>query len=146
MTQIAANQRRPIFHYSVPVTDIADARHFYGDVLGCTEILPGKGGPTRVDYNFFGHHLALKEISGGDAELHRTTASQFYVRHFGVFLAWDEWESLVARLEEHDVLPFPPAIADEGTPEENGSLQLSDPTGNGIEFKATRDATAWFAQ
>lgn len=131
----------------MPVIDIAEARHFYAEVLGCPEILPGKRGETRSDYDFFGHHLALKEVSGDEADVHRAAASQFYVRHFGVFLPWDEWESLVARLDEYYVaLPFPPAILDEGTPEESGSLQLADPTGNGIEFKTTRDSNAWFAQ
>jgi extradiol dioxygenase family protein len=147
MSEIATVQRRSIFHHSVPVTDIGEARYFYGEVLGCPEILPGKRGTTRSDYDFFGHHLALKEVSGDDAQLQREAASQFFVRHFGVFLSWDEWESLVERLERYHVdLPYPPAIADEGTPEESGSVQLADPAGNGIEFKTARDSSAWFAQ
>ncbi|MEY4121394.1 MAG: hypothetical protein RLZZ457_232, partial [Pseudomonadota bacterium] len=28
---------RSLFHFAFNVTDLATARHFYGDVLGCTE-------------------------------------------------------------------------------------------------------------
>jgi extradiol dioxygenase family protein len=34
------------FHISVPVTDLASARKFYGEMLGCTE---GRSAEQRVD-------------------------------------------------------------------------------------------------
>lgn len=144
---LATTEQRSIFHHSLAVDDLGAARHFYGEVLGCAEILPGKGSETRVDYDFFGHHLALKEVGGEDAARHRAAASHFYVQHFGVFLPWDEWEDLAARLERSGVsLPVAPAIVDQGTAQESGSLQLSDPAGNGIEFKTARDLARWFEQ
>ncbi len=144
---LVTEPHRSIFHYSLAVDDLGAARDFYGEQLGCAEILAGKRTEKRTDYEFFGHHLALKEVGGEAAELHRAAAAQFSVQHFGVFLPWEDWEALVARLEQAGVkLPVAPAIDGAGTPEESASLQLSDPAGNGIEFKAARDLEAWFQQ
>ena len=44
------------FHLAIHVTDLEDARGFYGGVLGCTE---GRSTETWVDFDFFGHQLSL---------------------------------------------------------------------------------------
>ena len=52
----------PPFHLAFPVHDIAAARQFYGDLLGCPE---GRSSPEWIDFNFYGHqivaHLAPDE-------------------------------------------------------------------------------------
>ena len=44
----------PPFHLAIPVHDLADARAFYGELLGCPE---GRSSESWVDFNFFGHQL-----------------------------------------------------------------------------------------
>ena len=50
------------FHLAFPVHDIALARKFYGELLGCPE---GRSADDWVDFNFYGHqivaHLAPDE-------------------------------------------------------------------------------------
>src|SRR5215467_4630811 len=42
------------FHIAVQVRDIAEARHFYKTLLGCTE---GRSDTQWVDFNLFGHQF-----------------------------------------------------------------------------------------
>ena len=44
------------FHFAYHVTDLDQARAFYGGVLGCTE---GRSTDTWVDFDFFGHQISL---------------------------------------------------------------------------------------
>src|SRR2546423_2211828 len=44
----------PPFHLAIKVRDLAEARAFYGDLLGCPE---GRSSAEWVDFNFFGHQL-----------------------------------------------------------------------------------------
>jgi extradiol dioxygenase family protein len=52
----------PPFHLAFPVTSLAQARAFYGDLLGCPE---GRSSESWVDFDFHGHqivaHLAPEE-------------------------------------------------------------------------------------
>ena len=45
-----------LFHLAIPVTDLNEARRFYGGVLGCAE---GRSTDTWVDFDFFGHQMSL---------------------------------------------------------------------------------------
>ena len=47
---------KSLFHFAFNVTDLDEARRFYGGVLGCTE---GRSTGTWVDFDFFGHQLSL---------------------------------------------------------------------------------------
>ena len=47
------NELRP-FHISFPVRDVQEARHFYGEILGCPE---GRSADTWVDFNLYGHQI-----------------------------------------------------------------------------------------
>lgn len=42
------------FHLAFQVRDIAEARKFYGETVGCSE---GRSSETWVDFNFFGHQV-----------------------------------------------------------------------------------------
>jgi hypothetical protein len=44
----------PPFHLAFPVHDLAAARAFYGDLLGCME---GRSSAKWVDYNLAGHQI-----------------------------------------------------------------------------------------
>ena len=47
---------KSLFHLAFNITDLDEARRFYGGVLGCTE---GRSTATWVDFDFFGHQLSL---------------------------------------------------------------------------------------
>src|SRR4051812_29532865 len=42
----------PPFHLAFPVDDLAAARHFYGELLGCPE---GRSAEHWIDFNLYGH-------------------------------------------------------------------------------------------
>ena len=44
------------FHLAYHVTDLDEARAFYGALLGCRE---GRSTDTWVDFDFFGHQISL---------------------------------------------------------------------------------------
>lgn len=50
------------FHLACPVTSLARARAFYGELLGCPE---GRSSEDWVDFDLYGHqivaHLAAQE-------------------------------------------------------------------------------------
>src|SRR5262245_65510911 len=75
----------PPFHLSIPVRDLAEARNFYGSLLGCPE---GRSSDVWVDFNFFGHQLVCHQTEGA----RRSEASNpvdghdVPVPHFGAVL------------------------------------------------------------
>ena len=79
------------FHLAFPVNDIAAARAFYGDLLGCPE---GRSAPEWVDFNFFGHqivaHLAPDEC--GHTHSSAVDGHDVPVRHFGAILPMADWQ------------------------------------------------------
>ena len=50
----------PPFHLAFPVHDLAAARRFYGDFLGCAE---GRSSDDWVDFDFFGHQIVAHRVS-----------------------------------------------------------------------------------
>jgi len=136
---------RPRFHLAFPVRDLAGARAFYGELLGCTE---GRSSDEWVDFDFFGHqivaHLSPSETSG---KAHNwVDGEQVPVRHFGVILDMLEWRNLAEKLGASKV-PFliEPGIRFEGEPGEQATLFVTDPSGNALEFKAFADDAMVFA-
>jgi uncharacterized protein len=135
------------FHLAVPVTDLAMARRFYGELLGCAE---GRSSPEWVDFNFFGHQLVAHLDHGGDARppVHNAVdAKDVPVPHFGVVLAWDQWQQLAERLRAAGVtFGIEPGIRFQGQVGEQATMFFQDPSGNALEFKAFRDLAQLFAK
>lgn len=143
MTEAA--QRIP-FHLAFPVRDIAEARAFYGDLLGCPE---GRSAPEWVDFDFYGHqivaHLAPDECG------HKTSSAvdghQVPVRHFGAIVPMDRWQAmadkLVAQKTEFVIEPY---IRFKGEPGEQATMFFLDPSGNAIEMKSFADLSSLFAK
>jgi len=139
------------FHIAIQVRNIAEARDFYGGVLGCAE---GRSAPEWVDFNLYGHQFVchLNPTLGPHGRL----SSHFNpvdghgvpVPHCGVVLEPDEWQRLVARLKAHAIeWVIEPTTRFAGTPGEQSTLFILDPTGNALEFKAFRNIEAQlFAQ
>ena len=73
----------PRFHLAFPVTDLAAARRFYGDFLGCAE---GRSSEDWVDFDFHGHQIVAHRVAATDmAEAtNPVDGREVPVRHFGV--------------------------------------------------------------
>ena len=140
------NSAIPLFHLAFPVKDIAGARRFYGDLLGCAE---GRSAATWVDFDFYGHqivaHLAPEECG------HKATSAvddhQVPVRHFGAILPMAEWEALAARLKGAGVsFVIEPYVRFKGEVGEQATMFFLDPSGNALEFKSFADMSQVFAK
>jgi extradiol dioxygenase family protein len=136
----------PPFHLAFPVDDIAAARRFYGDLLGCPE---GRSAEHWVDFDLHGHQIVAHLAP--DAVRARATnpvdGHDVPVPHFGLVLAMDEWRALAARLQGAGVeFVIEPTVRFEGQPGEQATMFLLDPSGNALEFKAMADPMKLFAK
>jgi extradiol dioxygenase family protein len=57
------------FHLAFPVRDLAEARAFYADLLGCAE---GRSSDEWIDFDFFGHQIVAHLARGA---MRRSTTS-----------------------------------------------------------------------
>lgn len=133
------------FHLAFPVKDLAEARAFYGGVLGCPE---GRSSDRWIDFDFFGHQVvAHLSPSAGGAATNEVDGENVPVRHFGVVLAWEEFPAMAQRLRDRGIaFLIEPTIRFKGKPGEQATMFLLDPSGNALEFKAFRDPGKLFAK
>ena len=136
----------PPFHLAFPVTSLASARAFYGELLGCPE---GRSSEDWVDFDFHGHqivaHLAPEEIRAVAA--HDVDGDAVPVRHFGLVLPMPDWEALAERLRAAGTrFVIEPHVRFKGQPGEQATMFLLDPCGNALEFKAFADPARLFAE
>ncbi|WP_043531435.1 VOC family protein [Litchfieldella xinjiangensis] len=130
------------FHLAVQVHDLAEARQFYGEFLGCPE---GRSSEQWVDFNLYGHqfvcHLnpALKE-TGVASHKNPVDGHGVPVPHFGVVLDMPAWEALADKLRTSGVkFEIEPYIRFKGEPGEQATMFFYDPSGNALEFKAFKN-------
>jgi uncharacterized protein len=125
---------RSLFHLAFHVTDLEEARRFYGGLLGCTE---GRSTETWVDFDFFSHQISLhlgepfKTTRTGHVGEHLVP-----MPHFGLVMRLPEWRALADRLQ-HGGLEFvlPPQVRYPGEAGEQWTMFFCDPFGNPIEVK-----------
>jgi hypothetical protein len=136
----------PPFHLAFPVDDIAAARRFYGDLLGCPE---GRSAEEWVDFDLRGHqivaHLAPEAVRA--RATNPVDGDEVPVPHFGLVLTMGEWRALADRLEGAGVaFVIAPTVRFEGQPGEQATMFLLDPSGNALEFKAMAEPANLFAK
>ena len=136
----------PLFHLAFPVRDIAEARGFYGDLLGCPE---GRSAPDWVDFDFYGHqvvaHLAPQEC--GAAATNAVDGDAVPVRHFGAILSMDKWQALADKLSAVGTkFIIEPHIRFKGEVGEQATMFFLDPSGNALVFKSFADMSQVFAK
>ena len=136
----------PLFHLAFPVRDLAEARRFYGGLLGCPE---GRSSPAWVDFDFYGHqivaHLAPDEC--GPAATGDVDGDAVPVRHFGAILAMPAWQALAAKLQAAGTrFIIEPHLRFKGEAGEQATMFLLDPSGNALEFKSFADIGQVFAK
>jgi extradiol dioxygenase family protein len=135
----------PRFHLAFPVTDLAAARAFYGDRLGCAE---GRSSEHWVDFDFYGHQIVAHKVE--HAQMTDATSlvdgENVPVRHFGVVLDLPAWHALAERLKAAGTrFIIEPYVRFKGQPGEQATMFFLDPFGNAIEFKAFADIDSLFA-
>jgi uncharacterized protein len=134
------------FHLAFPVTDLNQARTFYGGLLGCAE---GRSDAEWIDFNFFGHQI-VAYLAPEEARRSSTSGvdgDAVPVRHFGLVLPLDEWEKLRDRLVAAGTqFIIEPQVRFVGEIGEQSSLFFLDPSGNALEFKAFKDPSKLFAR
>lgn len=136
---------RPRFHLAFPVHDLDAARAFYAGVLGCPT---GRESEAWIDFDLMGHqvvaHLSPADctpVGAGGVDGHTIP-----VRHFGLIVDWDAFDALAARLEAASAtFLVEPYLRFAGSPGEQKTLFVADPSGNALEFKAFRDEAMIFA-
>ena len=139
-----STELRP-FHLAFPVNDLAAARQFYGETLGCEE---GRSSSSWIDFNLFGHQIVthLDKNMKPREMTNPVDGEDVPVPHFGVVLTMLQWEVLAKRLEDEgtDFL-IAPTIRFHGQVGEQATMFFLDPSGNALEFKAFADDGQLFA-
>lgn len=134
------------FHLAFPVDDLAAARHFYSDILGCSE---GRSSDHWIDFNFFGHQIVahLVQQTSSPVAANAVDEKAVPVPHFGILLSPTDWQKLANRLRvanaQFIIEPYTRFKDEVG---EQLTMFLRDPAGNALEFKAFGDDTQIFAQ
>jgi extradiol dioxygenase family protein len=133
------------FHLAFPVHDLAAARAFYRDVLGCGE---GRSSDQWIDFDLYGHQIVahLDPAAKPVATSNPVDGHDVPVPHFGVVLTMDQWEGLATRLRAAGIrFGIAPHVRFKGQPGEQATMFFLDPSGNALEFKAFADDAMLFA-
>ena len=130
----------------VDVRDVAEARRFYEEVLGC---LKGPGDGQWLDFNLYGHQVVcrlnpqLGKEGRVDSHYHLMQGKYVPVSHCCVVLEMRKWRSIVGRLKQHRVKfrmetyrHFKNTVGGQAT------LFLLDPSGNVLEVQSFCNSAA----
>ena len=127
------------FHIAFPVTDLEETRNFYVEILGCNV---GRSALNWIDFDMYGHQLSahLTPKVTQIEHTNRVDGENVPVRHWGVILTWEEWETLAKRLKASGIaFIIKPYVRFRGQVGEQATMFFLDPSGNALEFKAFRD-------
>ncbi|MFD1787613.1 VOC family protein [Sphingomonas floccifaciens] len=133
------------FHLAFPVHDLAAARTFYGETMGCAE---GRSSDEWIDFDFYGHQIVahLDPAANPVAVANEVDGHHVPVPHFGIVLTMADWQALADRLRAAGtVFGIEPHIRFPGQPGEQATMFFRDPSGNALEFKAFADDSMLFA-
>ena len=133
------------FHLAFPVDDLAAARAFYGQAMGCAE---GRSSDEWIDFDFYGHQIVAHLAPGqaGDRASNHVDGHGVPVPHFGIVLTMAQWEELAARLKAAGTdFAIEPTIRFKGLPGEQATMFFRDPAGNALEMKAFASDDMLFA-
>lgn len=136
----------PPFHLAFPVDDLAAARRFYGELLGCPE---GRSSDEWIDFDLHGHQIVahLAPDAARARASNPVDGEDVPVPHFGVVLPMSEWKQLAEKLRIAGTrFVIEPTVRFEGQPGEQATMFFLDPAGNALEFKAMADPAKLFAK
>jgi extradiol dioxygenase family protein len=133
------------FHLAFPVNDLAETRHFYETVLGCTV---GRTAETWIDFNLFGHQITahLSPSNAVSIPTNTVEGKQVPVQHWGVILEMQQWQTLANRLQQQGIdFIIEPHIRFKGEVGEQATMFFLDVNGHALEFKAFQHDESIFA-
>jgi uncharacterized protein len=133
------------FHLAFPVHDLAEARAFYAEVLGCVE---GRSSEEWIDFSLFGHQIVAHLIADKAAApvTNPVDGQHVPVPHFGIVLDLAGFDELAGRVAEAGIeFVIPPTTRFAGAVGEQKTMFFYDPSGNALEFKAFADDSQLFA-
>ena len=129
-----------LFHLAFPTHDVAAAKRFYVEGLGCTL---GRESSHAVTFGLSGYQLVA----------HLTTEplppqQGIYPRHFGlVFSSKDSWQWFLEQAQEKKLSFYQqPRVRFPGTRIEHLTFFLEDPSHNLLEFKHYTHESAIFGE
>lgn len=133
------------FHLAFPVHDLAAARAFYRNVLGCGE---GRSSDQWIDFDLFGHQIVAHLDSAAKPVTVENAVDGHHVPvpHFGVVLTMTDWDALAGRVQAAGIaFGIEPYVRFKGKPGEQATMFFRDPSGNALEVKAFADDAMLFA-
>ena len=136
----------PPFHLAFPVHDLAAARNFYGNLLGCPE---GRSSDEWIDFNFFGHQIVAHLVPGKTANrpTNAVDGHDVPVPHFGAVLPLAQWQAAADKLKAAGTaFIIEPYIRFKGEVGEQATMFFLDPSGNAMELKSFADLDSLFAK
>jgi extradiol dioxygenase family protein len=123
---------RPRPRIAIAVHDLAAARQFYEDTLGCRVL---GAPPQALLLDFFGCELEARLRPDGVAG----AASTGLLPRFGLVMGWDDWHRAVDHLNYVGVRYLEaPHFAARGEAGERAEFCIADPSGNCLGFLAYR--------
>jgi extradiol dioxygenase family protein len=134
----------PPFHLAFPVIDLPKTETFYKNVIGCKI---GRTSDRWIDFDFFGHQVTAHLVNEmPHVATNLVDEKNVPSSHFGAVLRWDDWHQLRDRLIPHvSEFLIGPYIRFKGEPGEQATMFITDPSGNGLEFKAFKNPEMLFA-
>jgi extradiol dioxygenase family protein len=129
-----------LFHLAFPVHDLAAAKRFYVEGLGC---VLGRESETAITLGLAGHQLVAHVVKDMTA-----VQKGIYPRHFGLILTLErDWDALADRAKAKGLKFYQqPRRRFSGTRIEHRTFFLEDPSGNLLEFKDYVHETAIFGE
>ena len=135
------------FHVAIPVSNLAEARAFYGEVLECPE---GRSSDQWVDFDLYGHQVVIHHSPDHEGFIvndNPVDGHDVPIPHYGVVLEWGQWEKLAEKMKARNTkFIIEPYIRFKGEPGEQATMFFLDPSGNALEFKAFKDMGQLFAK
>lgn len=140
MTQTAM----PPFHLAFPVSDLSKTLDFYRGTIGCQV---GRTSERWIDFDFFGHQVTAHLVENmPPVATNPVDGKDVPSSHFGAVLEWDQWHELRDRLQDAGLdFLIGPYVRFQGEVGEQATLFVTDPSGNGLEFKAFKNPEMLFA-
>jgi extradiol dioxygenase family protein len=128
-----------IFHLAFPIQDLAAAKRFYVDGLGCSL---GRESNTAITLGLAGHQLV------GHVAHNMPEQKGIYPRHFGlIFASLADWQQLAERAKAQGLTFYQqPRVRFPGTRIEHHTFFLEDPSHNLLEFKHYTHESAIFGE
>ena len=129
-----------LFHLAFPIHDVAAAKRFYVEGLGCTL---GRESSHAVTFGLADHQLVAHVVDERQSE-----QKGIYPRHFGlIFLSKSQWQELADRAKTKELTFFQqPRLRFPGTRIEHHTFFLQDPSQNLLEFKHYTHESAIFGE